>query len=431
MSGAMRGNFAWMTVGYAVYAACQWAMVSVLAHLGSPEIVGQYALGVAVSTPILMLAQLNLRTVLATDVGGEHFFRDYRDLRVISLLAALIGVTAVGLLEHSAQDRMAVVLVALGQSVEWIADIYIGLFQRHERMQRIAISLSLHGILSVAALALVITFTGQLMAALVGVLIVRLLALFFYDSTIATRGCLERHDSSSQTLRQRAGKWLRIARTAFPLGVVLMIGSFSSNIPRYFIAHALGSHSLGIFSAIASLTTAANLLVNALGQAATPRLAKLYQAGDRRGFGRVSAQMAGVGLVLGLCTVAGSMLAGRWVLGLLFGREYAAQSTILPALAGAASAGFIASLLGYVITAGRRFKEQMPLQVASVAGASLGCLILIPRFGLLGAALAVGLGFLVQIAGELWVLRSLLREPRTTMLRSSFETLACEEGVLQ
>jgi O-antigen/teichoic acid export membrane protein len=425
----MRGNFAWMTLGYAVYAACQWAMVSVLARLASPEIVGQYALGVAVSTPILMLAQLNLRTVLATDVAGEHHFLDYRDVRVISLVAALIGIIALGFLEHSAQDRIAVVLIGLAQSVEWIADIYIGLFLRHERMQRIAISLSLHGILSVTALAIVVALTGQLVAGLLAVLAVRLLALFFYDATIASRGYLERRGTAGPSLRQRSVKWLRITKTAFPLGVVLMIGSFSSNVPRYFIAHAMGSHALGIFSGVASLTTAANLLVNALGQAATPRLAKLHLAGDRAGFGRVSAQMAGVGLVLGLCTVAGSIIAGRWVLGLLFGAEYAAQSTVLLALSAAAGIGFVASLLGYAITAGRRFNQQMPIQIASIAGSSLACVVLIPRCGLLGAALAIGLGFLVQIAGELWVLRSILQHPRQALVPCSFECLETE-GVI-
>src|SRR5487761_2005637 len=89
---SMRGNFAWMTIGNAVYAASQWGMVSVLARLGSPEIVGQYALGVAVSTPILMLAQLNLRSVIATDVKREHSFADYRGVRLISLSLALLGI---------------------------------------------------------------------------------------------------------------------------------------------------------------------------------------------------------------------------------------------------------------------------------------------------------------------------------------------------
>jgi O-antigen/teichoic acid export membrane protein len=411
-AASMRGNFAWMTIGNAVYAACQWGMVSVLARLGSPEIVGQYALGVAVSTPLLMLAQLNLRTVLATDVAGEHHFLDYRDVRVISMILALLGVGVLGLLEHSSQDRVAVVLVALAQSVEWIADIYIGLFQRNERMMRIAITLSLHGILSVGALAITVAVTGRLAAGLFAVLIVRLLALFLYDSTIATRGCLEPRKSDEKSYWQRSGQRLSIVKTALPLGVVLMISSFASNVPRYFIANMLGHHALGIFAGLASLTTAANLLVNALGQAVTPRLSKFYQEGDRAGFGRMSAQVAGIGVLLGLCTVAGSAIAGRWVLSLLFGQEYAAQSTILLALAAAAGAGFVASLLGYAITAGRRFNEQMPLQIASVAGTSLACLLLVPRLGLLGAAIAIGTGFVVQIIGELWVLRSILKDSR-------------------
>jgi O-antigen/teichoic acid export membrane protein len=418
---SMTGNFAWMTMGNAVYAASQWGMVSVLAHLGSPEIVGQYALGVAVSTPILMLAQLNLRTVLATDVARNHHFLDYRDVRVMSLALALIAIVAMGLFEKASQDRIAVMLVAFAQSIEWIADIYIGLFQRHERMKRIAITLSLHGVLSVTALGVVVAMTGRLAAGLAAVLAVRLLALFLYDTTIATRGCLEPRAAGKQNFRQRSIERWRIVKTALPLGVVLMISSFSVNVPRYFIADLLGHHALGIFAGLASLTTAANLLVNALGQAATPRLAKFYQAGDRAAFGRMSAQVAGVGVLLGLCSVAGCAIAGRWALGLLFGKEYALQSGILLALAASSGAGYVASLLGYVITAGRRFKEQMPLQIAAVGGTSVACLLLVPRFGLLGAAIAIGVGFLVQIMGELWVLRSILQRPDKTVFAPLLE----------
>ena len=69
---SLQQNFAWTTVGNAAYSACQWALVCLLAKLGSPEMVGQYALGLAVTTPVLMLGQLNLRAVLATDVAERH-----------------------------------------------------------------------------------------------------------------------------------------------------------------------------------------------------------------------------------------------------------------------------------------------------------------------------------------------------------------------
>ncbi len=363
--------------GHAVYAACQWGMISVLARLGSPEIVGQYALGVAVSTPILILAPVRRPTAGAADI------------RVMALVFALLGIAAVGFLEHSTQDRMALLLVAMAQSVEWIADIYAS--------ERSAISRSLHGELSVLALAIIVTATGHTGAGLLGVLIVRLLALFFYDF----RQPVPPHPP--QTLRPVDERDSRLV-------------SFAANVPCYFIGHMLGYHSLGIFAAIASLASAADGIVSTFGQAITPQLAKLYREGDQPGFSRLSGRVAGFGLILGLCTVAASIAAGPLVLGLLFGPEYATHSTLLLALSAAAAGGFIVSILNCILTAGRRFHEQLPLEIAGVAATSLACVALVPKVGIPGAAFAAGFGFLIRITGQLWILRCVLRHPRQPVL---------------
>jgi hypothetical protein len=42
---SLRLNFSWTMVGNFVYAGCQWGMLMVLAKLGTPEIVGTFALG--------------------------------------------------------------------------------------------------------------------------------------------------------------------------------------------------------------------------------------------------------------------------------------------------------------------------------------------------------------------------------------------------
>ncbi|MGI8856402.1 MAG: hypothetical protein ACR2JW_11675, partial [Thermomicrobiales bacterium] len=52
---SLRANFSWTFVGNVVYAACQWGMLVVLAKLGSPEVVGQFALGLAITAPVIML----------------------------------------------------------------------------------------------------------------------------------------------------------------------------------------------------------------------------------------------------------------------------------------------------------------------------------------------------------------------------------------
>jgi len=48
----LRRNFSWTLLGNVVYAGCQWAMLVVLAKLGTPEMVGQFAL--VVTAPIVL-----------------------------------------------------------------------------------------------------------------------------------------------------------------------------------------------------------------------------------------------------------------------------------------------------------------------------------------------------------------------------------------
>ncbi len=64
---SLRSNFAWVLAGNVVYAACQFGMIIALAKLGSSIMVGQFSLGLAIATPVLMFTNLHLRAVQATD----------------------------------------------------------------------------------------------------------------------------------------------------------------------------------------------------------------------------------------------------------------------------------------------------------------------------------------------------------------------------
>src|SRR5947209_14419504 len=81
---SLRANFSWTFIGNIVYAGCQWAMLVVLAKLGSPELVGRFALGFAVTAPVVMLTNLQLRGVQATDARQEHRFGEYLALRLVA-----------------------------------------------------------------------------------------------------------------------------------------------------------------------------------------------------------------------------------------------------------------------------------------------------------------------------------------------------------
>lgn len=355
------------SIGGLLRAACQCGTIAVLASLGSPEIVGQYALGIAVSAPLLVLALFRRREPGAADI------------RITSLALALLGIAAAGFLQHSVQDRLAVVLVVSAECVEWVADFYAG--------RRGVFSLALHDILPIAVLGAILTRTGHLGIALLAVLIVRLLALFFYDFRTTRR---ERPAKDRES---------HVARLA-------------GMVPCYFVAHMLGYRALGIFAAMASLLPAANICVLALAEAATAQLTAFYGSGERPGFRRMCVQMVGAGLMLGLCGVTCAMIAGPRLLDALFGSEYAAQPALFVALCAAAGVAFVATMLNSTLVAGRRANQRMAIEIVSIAATSLACVVLISRAGLPGVACALGAGSLVQVALQLCVLRSILRRPR-------------------
>src|ERR1039458_10701282 len=95
-SASLRSSFAWTLAGNGLYAAAQWATLSLAAKLGGSEMLGQYALAVALTTPLVMLSHLNLRAVLATDLDGRHPFGDYvavRDRKSTRLNSSHLGIS--------------------------------------------------------------------------------------------------------------------------------------------------------------------------------------------------------------------------------------------------------------------------------------------------------------------------------------------------
>ena len=397
----LRRNFAATFGGNALFAATQWAVLSLIAKLGSAEMLGQYALALAVASPVALLSHLNLRAVLATDMDQRHPFRDYLSIRLWTSAAAfavtlILAAAAGGGWVVGAAIALAGALLALDN----LSDIYYGALQRSERMERIAVSMSARGVLSAAALGVVLRLTHSLPLAMTAQIAARAAVLLLFDRRKASGDYRRSLGTRSQ--------W-NILLTALPLGVVLMLASLTGNLPRYVVERSLGLEALGIFAALASFLTVGATVVNALGQAATPRLARYFNEGANRQFRALAWRLTWLALALGVAGVLTAWLLGAWVLRIVYRPAYAAHAAVLVWVMAAAVLNYVASMLGYVITATRAFKVQAPLfaVVAAVCGGM--SLVLVPRWGLRGAAAALACGWAVQIAGELAISIGMLR----------------------
>jgi O-antigen/teichoic acid export membrane protein len=188
--------------------------------------------------------------------------------------------------------------------------------------------------------------------------------------------------------------------------------SFNINVPRYFIEYHLGTAQLGIFAAMAYPMVAGGTIVGALGQSATPRLSLYYASGERRAFLSLLLKLVGLASAVGLAAVLVIALAGRPILLLLYRPEYAEHVTAFLLLAIATALGYVASILGYGMTAARYFRAQLPVFMLTTAVTAAACALLVPRHQLAGAALAMSLATLCQGAASAAVIVHALKNGR-------------------
>jgi O-antigen/teichoic acid export membrane protein len=398
----LRMNFLWTLTGNVVYAACQWGILVVLAKLGTPLMVGEFALALAITAPIVIGAGLSLRSLQATDAALEYEFRDYLSLRALATGVAMLVIFWIPWFCGYGRHTTAVIfVVGLAKGFESISDIFYGWLQQHERMDRIALSGMIKGALSLIAMTILVYFSRDLLPGVCGLAAVWALILAAYDSRSVVRGSQPAPNlwravfSSPPGLRSflrphwNPSALSKLILLALPLSVAAALISLSANIPRYFIEHRLGTWELGIFAAMAYPMVGGVIVASALGQSALPRLARYYANRDGRAFLYLLLKVVCLGLVLGVAGVLLIWLAGRPILLLLYRAEYGIYTTVFLWLGIGTGVSLVASLLNYGITAVRYFRAQM-LVVIIVTIVTIGaCAILVPTHGLLGAAVAL------------------------------------------
>ena len=409
-------NLSWSLTGNATYVAAQWAMLVVLAKIGTPQMVGQFALGLAITAPIMMFSNLELRAVQATDAIHRYRFGDYLVLRLIATTLALVAILGiVYVMGYQGETALVILVVGLAKAFESISDLFYGLFLQHEYVDRMAKSMLIKSFLSLAGFSLGVYLTGSVVGGACGLAFVWALLLFAYDVRNGVRIVRARHRASPSlnTEPRQLGRLRELAWLALPLGIVGMLVNLYPNIPRYFVEGYLGEGKLGIFATMSYTVVAGIKLVDSLAQAVGPRLAGHHAAGNEAHFRRVLFKAAGLGLLLGAAGALTALFAGSEILTLFYGREYAAYQGAFLWLALAGGIECVTSFQYWTITAARRFVIQIPLFALVVCAGAAACFWLVPTAGLRGAAIACVVAAIVRFCGGLAIIMHVLHTLRS------------------
>ncbi len=384
-------------------------MIIVLAKMATPETVGIFSYCLALTAPVIMFSNLNLRAVLVTDMRGARPFRDYLGLRLTMLGASLafIAVVAVSL-GYERKLVPIILMVGAAKSVESLSDLFLGLIQKREEMDVISKSLIQKGVFSLSALTMAIYVTGDIYWGVAGIIVAWGSNLFLYDIPKAIRtgdsrqggGQAARAQPFSVFSLDYARGLLALAALSLPLGFANLLISLGPNIPRYFLMESFGPREVGIFSALAYVMIVGGRVVTAFGETASPRLARHFLLKEGIEFRSLAGKMILLGAGLGFGGIFASYFLGAPILRFMYGPEYARYHAAFVWVMVAAGFDNLGAFLQYIMTAWRQFRPQAVLQLLSLCLTTGACFFLIPTRGVIGASIALALGAFANFAGS-------------------------------
>jgi len=381
-NNSLSWHFIWIFLGKGIYAATQWGILIVLVKLGNPQVVGQYGYALAITAPAVALLNMDLRSLLASDIKDNFSFQEYLSTRMVTICFFLI-VTLIIIIVSSFSTKLSLVIlcVAMAKAIENISDLLFGFFQKNEKMRIIATSEILKGIFSLIGVTIVYSLTKSLIISLCCVVVSRSVVLYFYDrKQVTAMLCDKKIFFSFDTIVIK-----RIIVMALPVGVSSLIISFGTNFPRYLIEHYYSEEILGYFVALFYFIAAGDVLFLALRQSTIHRLADYYRINTRK-FLLLLIQTILIALTIGAIVIIFLFFFSEKLITIIYDENYVKYSDVLIWLMLAGTARYIFGFIFSALIVMRSIRMQMVIICVSTVLGITAAWFFIPNFGLVGAA---------------------------------------------
>jgi PST family polysaccharide transporter len=371
------------------------AVTGIVARYLGPEKFGTLNFAVGFTGMLVFLNQLGLEHVLVRNLRQRP--QDTYSYLGSALLVRFVGscvlvavsLVGISLLRPSADGiRLIVFFLALAHTFKSLEVVDLW-FRSQLRSKRTAIARSAAFALA-AALNIVLVLTRASLPAFAAVYAVdaALAGLFLLASYLRS------HSARLSQWRATAAHVGGLLRDSWPLMITGAAIALHLHIDKVMLGLYLSDADVGVYSAASRIRTALGFVPQAIAASALPLLSdeSVGSHAYYRKFQRLFDAMTWTGLVIAASV---ALLSGP-IVSLVFGSEYARSVAILAML-------MLPVPMTFWGTAGQKLVVVENVTTISLVRSSLGALInialnafLIPRFGVLGAAIATAVSFFVQ-----------------------------------
>jgi O-antigen/teichoic acid export membrane protein len=367
-----------------------------LARLTNQEVVGQYALALAITTPVFALLQLGIKGIYLTLVGKFRFESFLRVLFFCMVLATIISY-GIALIVAPALV-VAVLFVAFIKINDALCELLSGPMQKHHQPARIFWTYLVSATIGSSAVAAALTIGLNLEAALASLAASSFLVTGFVMWNPATR-LAHLHSPHRYTDRgQATNASKQIIRAGVPTGIAAAILSLVITVPQYQLAATSGAAAVGYLAVMLYGLAVIDIFLGTLTQAWIPKAQLALSLEGKQAssfthyvlrssllwtFAMVPLAIIGVGLM--------SLL-----LPLVLGHQYALTWAVALPLVVAIVLSPAQHFTGVGLIVRNFYNRNVIPSVAAVSASSLAGFILIPLYGVVGAMWTIAFALAIR-----------------------------------
>lgn len=386
----------WNMVSSILGAAQSAIFLLVVTHVCDAVYAGIFSIATTLGYQIIAIGSYGMRNFQATDVKQKYKFKEYllsRYFTSIAMFIFLIGY--VWIKDYNTEKALIILAFGVYKAVDVIEDVFHGEFQRYNRLDIGAISMTIRYVISFLVFAVVLITSHNLLFACICEAVISILVFIILTyEVIKPRKILSVKGALKHT------GWL--LRDCFPLFIGGFLYLYVCNAPKYAIDNCLSQESQMYFAILFMPVFVVNLLSSFVYRPLLVRMAICWNEKRNKEFWHMVMIQIALIFVLTILGILGAYLCGTQILSLVYGVDVNPYRNCLVLLM---FGGGFAALIGFLINVLTVMRLQTLLllgyMVASVA-ALIASNPIVSKLGIFGASILY-VGLMVLVAAFLLV----------------------------
>lgn len=383
-------NIGYTFLGNAIFSFVKWLILILIVRLTTPEQVGSYTFSVALTTPILLCANMRIR--LRYVVEDDLHFNDLRVLRNILNITSLIIIIVIGFLVYPGYLSL-MILVAINKILDLQSELYYAVFHKKQNFRVISFMQIGKSLLIIVPFFLVVLISKNVILALITQSLIQLLWLIFVEKRTVN------HIGKSQKHTQNKKLIFSMLIAGLPLGIVQLLNSYNILIPRYVIERFVNVEAVGIFASISYLLTVIDLFMNAISQNIVIKIKNtISNSNYKKLLAYINRDVFIFSILLGALVIVPVYFFNEFIVGIIYGSNYEKYSIVFLIISISIIFNFQSWIFDTTLMAFKVYKLQLIASIINVFISIISSLVLIKLYGLIGASIAVVVITLSQAA---------------------------------